>query len=56
MKLSDNRHRAKRDGSFDATFGNLCGCEWLCGTYFGRFWGFMVDYEAVVMGQVLPLG
>ena len=34
----------------------LCGCEWLYGTYFGRFWGFMVDYKVVAMGQVFPLG
>ena len=34
----------------------LCGCEWLYGTYFGRFWGLMVDHEAVAMGQVVPLG
>jgi len=32
------------------------GCGWLYGTYFGRFWGFMVDYEAVVMVPFLPLG
>ncbi len=34
----------------------LCGCEWLYGTYFGPFWGFMVDYEAVAMVPFLPLG
>jgi hypothetical protein len=34
----------------------LCGCGWLYGTYFGRFWGFMADYKAVAMGQVVPLG
>ena len=34
----------------------LCGCEWLYGTYFGWFPGFMVDYKAVAMRQVLPLG
>ena len=32
----------------------LCGCEWLYGTYFGRFWGFLGGYEAVAMGQVFP--
>ena len=34
----------------------LCRYEWLSGTYFGRFWGFMGDFEAVAMGQVFPLG
>ena len=34
----------------------LCGCEWLYGTFFGHFLGFIVDYEGVAMGQVLPLG
>jgi len=34
----------------------LCGYEWLYSTYFGRFWGFIVDCEAVAMGQVFPLG
>ena len=34
----------------------FCGCEWIYGTYFGWFLGFMVDFEAVAMGQVLPLG
>jgi hypothetical protein len=33
----------------------LCGCAWLSGTYFGRFWGFVADHEAVVMGQVFPI-
>ena len=33
-----------------------CGCEWLYGTYFGRFRGFMVGCEAIAMAQVLPLG
>jgi len=32
------------------------GCEWLYGTYFGHFWGFMADHEAVAMGQVFPVG
>jgi hypothetical protein len=34
----------------------FCGCEWLYGTYFGRFRGFMAGREAVAMGQVFPLG
>lgn len=34
----------------------LCGYEWLYGTCFGRFWGFMAVCEAVAMAQVLPLG
>ena len=34
----------------------FCGCEWLYGTYFGCFWGFMVDYKAVEMVPFLPLG
>ena len=34
----------------------LCGCEWLYGTYFGRFRGFMVDYKAIAMVPFLPLG
>ena len=34
----------------------FCGYKWLYGPYFGRFWGFMADYKAVAMGQVVPLG
>jgi len=34
----------------------FCGCGWLYGTCFGRFWGFMVDYEAIAKVPFLPLG
>jgi len=34
----------------------FCGREWLYGTYYDRFWGFMVGCEDVGMGQVFPLG
>ena len=34
----------------------LCSYEWLYGTYFGPFWGFVVGYEAVVMEQAVPIG
>ncbi len=38
------------------TIAYLCGCGWLYGTCFGRFWGLMVDYKAVAMVPFLPLG
>jgi len=28
----------------------LCGCEWLYGTCFGRFRGFMSDFKVAAMG------
>ena len=34
----------------------LCGCEWLYGTYFGRFRGFVVGYKADAMEQAVPIG
>jgi len=34
---------------------SLCW-EWLYGTYFGRFWGFVADFKAIAMGQVVLLG
>ena len=33
----------------------LCDCEWLYGSYFGRFGGFMAGYKAVAMGRVVLL-